>query len=211
MKTPDIGELWLDEQAWKVTGKPRLLLVTGFDESDTIRAVAVTGGSPGPGGVPGHYFRECMSWQGYWSTSYRTLPRLIPPYSGTPLETMPATRNAAKLSGTADLINSIVPSLQPSDVQAYDKQGHRVSGAVLNKPASYIPAGIPYLQFSYGSRLLSNGLSTPPQLRELWFQKQGNAWYLVRMLAVAERPPAPRWAEVRTFLRASELVGQPRR
>ena len=184
MKEPLAGELWLDEKAWMTTGKPRLLIVKDVCSDGKVDAHALLGGSPGPDGVPLHYFRESMSWQGYWSTTYRVLPRLQAPFTGSPLENIPKAHNAQKLSGTADLINSILPSFQPSDVIGYNREGKQVAGVNMYGAVSAVPAGIPYLRFTYFQSHMGGSIPRPPALSELWYQKQASAWWLVRTLII---------------------------
>ena len=128
-----------------------------------------------------------MSWQGYWSNIHMTLPRLSSPYTGHPLEGVLNARHALRLSGSADVINSIIPSLQPSNVQGYNRDRKPVQGTTLDTPVRSIPAGTLYLKLSYGRSLLGGSIAKPPGLIDLWYQKQSSAWWLVRTLLVPQR------------------------
>ena len=125
-----------------------------------------------------------MSWQGYWSTKYTELPRLRPPYEGHSLASIPKAYNAQKLSGTADLINSILPSFQPSDVIGYNREAKQVTGVNMYGAVSAVPAGIPFLRFVYSQSFIGGSIPHPQGLSELWYQKQSSAWWLVRTLVI---------------------------
>ena len=135
-----------------------------------VRGKPVTGDGSGATGVPIADFRRTWTWQGYWSMKHEVLPRLTPPYEGHLLQRVAKSRNAERLHGTADLVNSIIPSLSPAHVQAYDRERRPVYGAELEKPVSAIAAGIAYLRLEFHApRLVSRGILTdrPPNLLEL--------------------------------------------
>lgn len=184
MKQPEMGELWLDLPAWKASGKPRLLLIEEILSDAKVAATAIQGGQPGPRGIPLKYFQTGMVWQGYWSKKHQLLPRMGPPFSGSPLQQIAKSSNAARLNGRVELGNSIIPSFRPSEANGFDAARNLVAGVSLDKPVSAIPAGVPYLRLKYSRSLFGGTVQKPPSLFELWYQKQQGAWWLVRTLVL---------------------------
>ncbi len=182
MKQPEVGELWLDLPAYAKTRSPRLLLVTAVGD-DAVQATAIEGGQPGPNGVPLRYFAESMVWQGYWSTKHQKLPRLEAPFPGHTLSSVQGAHHTEKLHGTADLVNSIIHSWTPRAAEPFNAERQRVVGGDLHKPVSQLPSGRPYLKLVFKIRIDGGPSRRPGRSEELWYQKQGNAWYLVRTLA----------------------------
>lgn len=184
VKQPEPGELWLDEGSFASSRKVRLLVINEID-GDTVRAVAISGGMPGPNGLPLRYFNEGMTWQGYWSVKHATLPRLSPPYADHPIAGRPGAGTAKRLHGTAALGNSILPSWVPDDVEAFDRDRKSLGHANLDNSIRDLKPGSTYLKFRYsGMRsLIAGSVQRQGAVRELWYQKQQNAWHLVRTLA----------------------------
>lgn len=184
MKKPIPGELWLDEGSYASSRKVRLLVVNEVS-GEKVRAVSISGGMPGPNGVPLQYFAEGMTWQGYWSLKPSTLPRLTPPYTHHPMAGRTGAGAAKRLHGTAMLGSSILPSWAPDDVEAFDREQKSLGHPDLDKPISALKPGSVFLKFRYnGLRTLIGGsVQRQRAVRELWYQRQRNAWHLVRTLA----------------------------
>jgi hypothetical protein len=135
MRTPTVGDLWSDEVAWATSRRPRLLVVTEVTDG-RVYGKPISGNGSGKAGVPVEDLSKTWTWQGYWSLEHKTLPRLDPPYTGHLLAHIPKASYAAKLHGTADLVNAIIPSLSPSSVDSYDRDRKSPIGADLSKPVS---------------------------------------------------------------------------
>lgn len=175
------GQLWLDDGAYRKDRTVRLLRVTGIRDG-YVDAVAEEGPAPSQTGVPRGYWDDSMSWQGYWSAAHQKLDRLRAPYAGAAIEGIPGAQHAEKLHGTAALVSAIIPSWSPFDARLFNQKRVPVIGADLERSVQHLPPGNPYLRLTLRQSHLRVAPQRPARVHELWYQKQGNAWYLVRTL-----------------------------
>lgn len=183
MKAPEVGELWLDESAYKTGQKLRLVLVTGISDG-WAQAHAITGGQPSERGIPVHYFAEGMTWQGYWSTKPARLPRLAAPFVAHPMSGLHGASSAQRLDGKVAVRDAILPSWTPDQVHGWDSDRRAVGLIDDFQLLSKVHAS--YLRFTYqhhGVALSRGRINTQGKIRELWYQRQQGGWFLVRTLA----------------------------
>lgn len=176
------GTVLLDEMHYREHSRVRELLIEQI-QGDNVHVHTLSGQQCAKI-VSARYFEHDDDWshQGYWATDTTSPIRPIePPTDRYAVRRMEYHRTVLKLTNTAQVEFSLVPSLAPDNWEAYDDRFR------LLRPKSETPGGMPstvrFLDFTYHRR---------GALRRLVYRRNGQRWLLVRTLITPGEIPRHR-------------------
>lgn len=178
------GIVLLDLRQYREHRRVRELLITAID-GDNV-GVHTLSGDKAAKVVSARYFGQHDDWslQGHWAVDTRTtIPPITPPLDEYAVNRLEYRRTALKLTSTARVEFSLVPSLEPLKWEAKD-EAFRILTGPAPTPGG-MSSNVRFLDFRY----VNDG-----GLRRLIYRRRGQQWLLVRTLI------APEWIAARRIM-----------